>query len=151
MAVLCRNRRSDSLLILIGPASLTPAHLPLHVASRCSERASCLPLKSTRPNQLLLSFSRSTPAASVTIQHVGYVYVPHVCTSEPGPLEAQERADGCLFAGRGGYRTDSLHGQAAGRNGQCDGRTSSSYPPGETPATAAEPGEAAGLLIVRSF
>lgn len=151
MAVLCCNRRSDSLGILIGHASLPPAPFALHVASRRSERASRLPLKSARSNQLPLSFSRSTPAASDTIQHVGYVCVPHVCTSEPGPPEAQERGDGCLLPGRGGHCTDTLHGPTAGRNGQRDGRTSSGYPPGETPAAAAEPGEAARLRVCARF
>lgn len=96
-------------------------------------------------------FHIRSPAASATIQHVGYVCVPHVCASEPGLLAAQERGGGCLFPGRVGHCADSLHGQAAGQNGQCDGRTGSSYPPGETSATAAEPGEAASLLMCARF
>lgn len=60
MAVFCRNRRSESLLPLIGPDALRPAHLPLHVASRCSQRSFCLPLKPAQANRLLLSFSHTS-------------------------------------------------------------------------------------------
>ncbi len=100
--------------------------------------------KRSEPIRFFCPFHTHSPAASATIQYVGYVCVPHVCTSEPGPAEAQERGGGCLLPGHGGHRSDTLHGRAADQNGECDGRTGSSYPTGETPAAAAaKPGEAA--------
>lgn len=66
---------------------------------------------------------------------------PHVSAGEPGPPPAQERGGGCLRPSHGGRHPDTVHGQAAGRSGQCGGRVSSGDPPGETPAaTAADSG-----------
>lgn len=85
----------------------------------------------------------------IVIQHVGYVRLPHVCASDPGPLETQERVNGSHLTGCCGLRSRSVHGYSPARNGERDGRTGSGYPSGATPA--AKPGEAVIPLVYSRF
>ncbi|XP_034534871.1 mitochondrial import inner membrane translocase subunit TIM50-like [Notolabrus celidotus] len=86
MAVLCRNRRSDSLSLLIGPAHLSPALPLLHVASLFSDRASRLSIKLLSANQELLSFRLA----------------PHTSAGEPElPSNMSAAFPMCVRASRG--------------------------------------------------
>lgn len=81
-----------------------------------------------------------------SVQDVGYVSVPHVCASEPGPPPAQERGFSGFFADSGGPNTDTLHREVVGRSWRCDGRAGTGDPPGA--ASAAESGEASGVRSI---
>ncbi|XP_042342817.1 mitochondrial import inner membrane translocase subunit TIM50 [Plectropomus leopardus] len=79
MAVFCRNRRSDSFLLLIGPDAFEPALLPLHVAYRCSERSSRLPLNPASANQVLLSFSHTLAGQLALLSNMSATPVFPMC------------------------------------------------------------------------
>lgn len=89
------------------------------------------------------SISYTFTGDSATIQDVGYVCVPHVCASQPEPLEAQGRTDRFVFSGpdrRCG--TDVIHGQAVCWSRRRYRWTSAGYPSGKaSTAAATESGE----------